>query len=358
MPSNSSSEGLLPRIRNRCTPQFQGQSEMKEPLVSVHMITYNHAPYIAQAIEAVLMQKRHFPIELIVGEDCSTDGTREIVYEYQKKHPDIIMAITSDRNVGPKKNAYRTMKACRGKYIAFCEGDDYWHHPEKLQIQVDYMEGHPECGLHYSDCDIYYEESKKLVKRFNFSKGFTEPRTLNIEEIMWGRDVHFTCTVVVRREPYESIIESDPYLHQSEHFQLGDQQAWAELSLVSEIKYIPECLGTYRVLTESASRSNDNARYWRFYKSVNEMRLYLCGKYNLSDEFCDKERRRAHDIDLRIAFYERDTALAVQALSAKRMPTLSERFRYLGAKYSIVNYGYRCISCLLGKIRRANNEWP
>ena len=134
---------------------------MTEPLVSARMITYNHAPYIARAIEGVLQQKTNFPFELVIGEDCSTDGTREIVFEYQKKYPDIIRVITSDSNVGSKKNGHRTSQACRGKYIAYCEGDDCWHHPGKLQKQVDYMESHPACGLVYSSYDVYHPKSKK-----------------------------------------------------------------------------------------------------------------------------------------------------------------------------------------------------
>ena len=85
-------------------------SSVKEPLVSVKMITYNHASYIGQAIEGVVGQKTTFPFELVIGEDCSTDGTREIVFEYQKKFPDIIRVITSDKNVGGKKNSRRVTK--------------------------------------------------------------------------------------------------------------------------------------------------------------------------------------------------------------------------------------------------------
>jgi len=90
------------------------------------MITYNHERYIIQAIQGVLMQKTDFPIELIIGEDCSTDRTREIVFDYQKKYSDRIRVITADNNVGMMNNSSRTMAACRGKYIALCEGDDYW----------------------------------------------------------------------------------------------------------------------------------------------------------------------------------------------------------------------------------------
>ena len=112
----------------------------KEPLVSVYMITYNHEPHIAQAIEGVLMQETDFPIELVIGEDCSTDRTREIVLEYQKKYPDLIRVIISEKNVGARKNGDRTSKLLRGKYVAFCEGDDYWIDPIKIKMQATFLE--------------------------------------------------------------------------------------------------------------------------------------------------------------------------------------------------------------------------
>ncbi len=127
---------------------------MTTPLVSVKMITYNHEPYIRQAIEGVLSQKTNFPFELVIGEDCSTDGTREIVFDYAKRYPDIIHVITSEFNVGMKANGKRTFDACKGKYIAYCEGDDYWNRDDKLQKQVNYMESHPECGLVCSNYDV------------------------------------------------------------------------------------------------------------------------------------------------------------------------------------------------------------
>ena len=138
----------------------------KNPLVSVKMITYNHEPYIVQAIEGVLMQETDFPIELIIGEDCSTDRTREIVLAYQQKHPNIIRVITYDQNVGCRKNGFITEKACRGKYVAFCEGDDYWHHPQKLKKQVAYLESHADVGMVYSNFNHFFIQNKKLIKSF------------------------------------------------------------------------------------------------------------------------------------------------------------------------------------------------
>jgi len=111
------------------------------PLVSVQMITYNHEPFIAQAIEGVLMQKTNFKYELVIGEDCSTDNTRKICEEYARNYPDIIRLLPSEKNLGMFANGTRTMKACmNGKYIGICEGDDYWTDPYKLQKQVDFLE--------------------------------------------------------------------------------------------------------------------------------------------------------------------------------------------------------------------------
>lgn len=116
--------------------------------LSVVTITYNHAPYIAKCIEGVLMQQVNFPMEFIIAEDCSTDGTRAICEEYAKKYPALIRLLPSDGNMGAVMNEQRAFEAARGKYIATCEGDDYWTDPLKLQKQVDFLESHPD----YSVC--------------------------------------------------------------------------------------------------------------------------------------------------------------------------------------------------------------
>lgn len=112
-------------------------------IVSICMITYNHANYINQAIEGVLMQKTSFAIELIIGEDCSTDNTRKICEDYALKYPHIIRLLSAEKNLGIMPNLVRTLAACTGKYIAMCEGDDYWTDPLKLQKQVDFLESSP-----------------------------------------------------------------------------------------------------------------------------------------------------------------------------------------------------------------------
>ena len=123
--------------------------------VSVLTTAYNHAPFIAQAIEGVLAQKTSFAFEMIVHDDASTDSTPRIIEEYAKRHPDIIKPILQQQNQFSQGNdVYSFMlPLARGKYIALCEGDDYWCDPCKLQKQVDYMENHPECS--YCFCNAY-----------------------------------------------------------------------------------------------------------------------------------------------------------------------------------------------------------
>ena len=115
-----------------------------EPLVSVAVITYNNAPYIGHAIESILMQRTDFPIEIIIGEDCSTDGTRELVAWYARKYSDRIRVLLHPHNLGMNGNACAVRAVCSGKYMAMLDGDNYWLDPLKLQKQVDVLERHPE----------------------------------------------------------------------------------------------------------------------------------------------------------------------------------------------------------------------
>ena len=333
---------------------------MIEPLVSVKMITCNHAPYIAQAIEGVLQQKVNFPIELVIGEDCSTDGTRKIVFECQKKYPDIIRVITSDHNVGMWKNLYRMRKPCRGKYIAYCEGDDYWQHPCKLQKQVDYLESHPECGLVYSSYDVYHAKSKKKTKDFIKYRKWEIPENPRISDFVEGKSVLglaiLTCTVMLRRSIYEQIIESDPYLY-SGHFLMGDTQLWAEIANLTRLHYIPESLATHILTEESATRSKDKKKVLRFEISNCELMLYLCNKYKLPSSIKNIYELSWCHASLRLAFHARDAELADEVRRKKKPFTCKEWLRYYGAKHLAIYHFCRLAASFSVLFRKGDDQW-
>jgi len=141
---------------------------MTNPLVSICCITYNHKEYIRDAIEGFLIQKTNFPIEIIIHDDASMDGTAQIVKEYANKHPDLFVTILQKENQwskGIRPSPTYVWPRSRGKYIAICEGDDYWTDPSKLQKQVDFLEEHDSFSFcvhryrrHYINDKIYAED--------------------------------------------------------------------------------------------------------------------------------------------------------------------------------------------------------
>ncbi len=133
------------------------KEKMEDPKVSVWMITFNHERFVAQAIESVLMQKTEFPVELVIGEDCSTDGTRAICEHYAREYPGRVRLLPSERNLGMQANARRTLEACSGKYIAMCEGDDYWTDPQKLQKQVDILANDSSLAFCFHNVEVIRE---------------------------------------------------------------------------------------------------------------------------------------------------------------------------------------------------------
>jgi glycosyltransferase involved in cell wall biosynthesis len=293
----------------------------KTPLVSVRMSTYNHEPYIGRSIEGVLMQETDFPIELIIGEDCSTDGTRRIVMEYQRKRPDIIRVIAWDKNVGSRKNGSMQRELLRGKYVALCEGDDYWTHPKKLQMQVDIMEKDPEIGLVHSGADTFIVETGRLKKWKLRPKNFTNEPDL-FSAILRGHYPHiYTCTVCMRNDLYQKVKRDNPDSWAPE-FLMGDAQTWREMSRICKFYIIRQSLCQYNWLSESACHTHDCQNAIQSYKSAYLGRLLFVGKYRCSNNIKDEVDKFYNGAFIRLAFEANDRNLAVAA---------SQKLKELGA---------------------------
>lgn len=180
---------------------------MSDVLVSVNCITYNHEDYIADAIEGFLMQKTDFEYEILIHDDASTDGTAEIIREYEKKYPDLIKPIYQTENQfskGVSRISY-TFNDTRveGEYIALCEGDDYWTDPKKLQKQVDYMEEHPDCSMTFHAAEILYEGNKGLKKKI---KPYDSDTRVSIKDIIIEGGGHCPTASIL----YKKKILKDP----------------------------------------------------------------------------------------------------------------------------------------------------
>ena len=312
---------------------------MAEPLISVKMITYNHAPYIAQAIESVLNQKTDYSFELVIGEDCSTDGTREIVFGYAKHYPDIIKVITSEQNVGMKKNSNRTTAALSGKYIAWCEGDDYWIRSDKLQMQIDYLEAHPECGIVHGEIDLINDFDGITINRWHESQNASNTNKTNnlFYEIFTGKYLVRTCTVCLRKDIHTQIIESDPEAFQSERFLLGDTPLWLELSQICGFHYIDETLSAYRKHEGGVSGLRDKSQFIRFELSVLDMLMYYLDKYNYANKIPKAYLNKYANNLLGYSFDTKDPELAEKVKAIRKELSFKLNLLYLGSKYKSIN---------------------
>jgi glycosyltransferase involved in cell wall biosynthesis len=211
-------------------------SESQHPLVSVYMLTYNHEKYIAQAIEGVMMQQTDFSVELVIGEDCSKDRTRRICREYKAKYPDRIKLLLPERNIGIDRNGTDTMNACTGKYVAICEGDDYWTDPNKLQRQVDFLEANPQYTMCVHQCQSIYEYIDREPELFT-----RKPKdTFTLNDIFEGCPFHM-ATVAVRSE-YPKMDGGIP-----NNIVSGDRCLYMLCAAHGPIKFLPETMSVYRI---------------------------------------------------------------------------------------------------------------
>ena len=140
------------------------------PGVSVCLFSYNYEKYIAETIESMLSQQTTFPVEIVVGDDCSTDRTREIVLDYQQRFPGKFVLCFNEKNVGGTKNWINTMNHCSGRYIALCDGDDYFIDPLKLQKQYDLHENNPDVVLSFHSVKECYDGQPEKDKVVEFEK--------------------------------------------------------------------------------------------------------------------------------------------------------------------------------------------
>lgn len=220
--------------------------------VSVLMITYNHEKFIAQAIDSILMQQVNFEYEIVIGEDCSTDNTRDIVINYQRKYPDKIRALLPETNLGMQKNLVQTLKACQGKYIALCEGDDYWIDPLKLKKQVDFLEANPEYSLVFCNVKVIYQ-SKTHKSHLGYSdqakpaeNGHLQiikhpKQTTSLNDLVYGNYIH-TPGVLFRNW---TLIDGIP--NYIEKVSIGDWPLHLYSAKQGNLFYMNEVLTAYRV---------------------------------------------------------------------------------------------------------------
>ena len=226
--------------------------------------------YIAEAIESVLAQQTSFGVELVVGEDCSTDRTAAICREYAAKYPDRIRLVTSPENVGWRANYRRTFEACRGKYVAYLDGDDWWCDPRKLQMQADLMESDPGCGMCYTRASNYWQASDRTEP--DHSDHYTDFGRLLCSLTIAN------CATLARRELIARYYDE---VRPAEHpeWKTDDAPMWLWFSVRSRISYLPDITAVHRRLPDSVSHSTAYRKRIAFCDSLMDISLWFDARY-------------------------------------------------------------------------------
>lgn len=245
-------------------------------MVTIRCVAYNHEPYIRECLEGFVMQKTNFRFEAIVHDDASTDGTANIIREYAEKYPDIIKPIFETENQYSKRDGSlrRIMNShMKGKYIAMCEGDDYWIDPYKLQKQVDYLEKHAEYGLVFGVVKNYMQDLGI------FSKNLFGSQVKNVKSLLINNTIP-TPTVLFRNVIYKKYSEE----FKDKRWLAGDYPLWLYFAINSKLYFFKETFAVYRILNNSASHSENIKKREAFIKSIYEMKCYYNEQYGILDK--------------------------------------------------------------------------
>jgi glycosyltransferase involved in cell wall biosynthesis len=253
-----------------------------KPLVSVCCITYNHEPYIEDALEGFLIQETDFPFEILIHDDASTDRTADIIGQYEAAYPNLIKPIYQLQNQWSKgiRPELINLKRAKAKYIAFCEGDDYWTDPLKLQKQVDFLEANPKYGLLHTDGDFHYTRNGKVINNF-IKKSGRKPNAVNdpYEAILRSEYPVITCSTMFRA----SLAKSIDYDNMP-RFKMGDTFLWLELARQSKVHFFDDAMVSRHILIESASQSKSAKKLMDFKLSGYELLKYIISRYGCSQE--------------------------------------------------------------------------
>lgn len=241
-------------------------------IVSVAMVTYNHEKYLRQAIESILMQNVNFKYEIVIGEDCSPDNSREILLEYEKKYPSIFNILYREKNMGPTKNVYDVFTKCKGKYIAILEGDDYWTDPDKLKIQVDFMEKNIEySGVSHLVSVVNNEEknigsipTREIINMKKLDIIDNIEKYMNLSQETMGQGIHIQS--VLFRNIFlnnDNISKLEKLLTKTKY--VSDIQTIALVLKMGKIKFINKNMGNYRYITKEGNTSYSSQGTITFY---------------------------------------------------------------------------------------------
>lgn len=262
-------------------------SKQEKCLISVVIPNYNRANTVGETIESIVAQEgrgTEFDIEIVIGDDCSTDNAREVLEHYRQKYPDLIRLFLREENVGLGANWAMCVRDCRGKYICNCDNDDYWHNTQKLYLQLEYMEAHPQSNVLLTNHRSHNRETG-VITEAEASISRDKP----LQHAVWGDGkTHFcNATIMYRADFLKLHLDLDEFIHR--RLSLQDWPAWVILAAYTDFDILPISTATFGIETQSITRPKSIERLRKRYEGDKEVYRYLCELFPDDFPFDEKE---------------------------------------------------------------------
>ena len=310
-------------------------------LISVIVCTYNQQDTIGRALDSILSQKCHLPIEIVIGEDGSTDGTLAVCRRYEQKHPDKIRILANKPNKGFVRNYFDCLRACRGKYIADCAGDDFWIDDSKLEKESLILEHNEKVGIVHTDWLRYDEKTGQMQPPSNSPKG---ERTGENPKVSPRGDLEGAvlmpkerpaiqlCTALYRNEWIRKAMRDYPQFFDPDAYQCEDVQIAFFLARMGNVAYIDQPTLAYSCGGTTISNPDSEEKQFRFWANATRLSFDLARAFNITETKLDAFfQARVHKL-LMHAFRSGKASLRTEALKMQQEMNVAENRNTLFAK--------------------------
>ncbi|MBP5376060.1 MAG: glycosyltransferase [Bacteroidaceae bacterium] len=299
----------------------------RKELISVIVCTYNQEGTIARTLDSILRQDCHVPIEILIGEDCSSDHTLDVCRQYAEKYPDVIRLFANKPNKGIVNNYFDCLLAAQGKYIADCAGDDEWSDPQKLEKELCILEAHPEVTIVHTNY-LHRDAITGLLSSphphpcFHLAEGemtIVDGQTLLIPILtQLSRPIIHLCTALYRTDVMLKAYHAHTSFMRNKDYGCEDVQVSLMLARAGKVAYLNEKTLYYTTGGATISSTHDDAKQFRFVKNVTQL------GYDLSQTFGIQDKKLQEYFDYRVyallmhAFRAHNAELRAEALLCQR----------------------------------------
>lgn len=281
-----------------------------QDLISVIVCAYNQQDTIGRTLDSILMQKCHLPIEIVIGEDCSTDDTLAICKQYEKQYPDKIRILANKPNKGLVRNYFDCLRACRGKFIADCSGDDFWIDDQKLEQQSLILEQDENVGIVHTDWLRHNEETGEQT----YPEGESREVTLTTILMPTERPAIHLCTSLYRNDWIRQAMQDYPQFFDPDTYQCEDMQIVFFLARMGKVAYLDKPTLAYACGGSTVSNPDSEEKQFLFWANTTRLSFDLARTFNINDKQLDEFfQARIHKL-LMHAFRSGKSSLRTEAM--------------------------------------------